>query len=531
MLQCTNDLADNLSSVERKVILITRGILQSEPNGLRRLVSMLKHAIALVWAAFVVTFLVFCLVPSGQRFACAPLSAGVFAAVLTCFPRCRPVVETPLCPWNWALFLFFLQLTGMPLLIMLDGPALTYLPYLPSAFATNVAMGVYSLGFLVVSATYSHFSKFRACNGSWLDSIRNWPDQKVVGSRTRITVYFIIGAFGVFLAFGSFSGILDYFNNPTAYHDSYLDSSSTWQGVGAIVLKQFLGFAVVMAWCKWIDSGGAKSSLFRRVVVTVAALAAILTSFSMFNFNRASLAVPLVSIATLTLVKGDKLSRRTMIVSSMLVLFLMPIFVLYREGIPVMDVPLRNKVADSVREEIRASAVAQMYGGAPQYLGFLLERSRWGSDPYWGEVTASSILSPLPILGKPFRRHSGFGIFNQMIYGTDAILDQNVPFQGEWFLDFNVLGVLFGSAIFGWVLHRLQGAFERSRSSIEIYIWQYLSVWTCFLIFGFGGIGVQSQVMIYYCWPIYGLWWLNKRSRSHLQVKFFKADFEDPTHS
>lgn len=481
-------------------------------------VSMLRHAISLVWVAFSVTLVAFCLVPPGQRFPCAPLSAGVFAAVLTSFPRCRPVVETPLCPWNWALFLFFLQLTGMPLLITLDGPALTYLPYLPSAFATNVAMGVYSLGFLVVSASYSHFSKYRACDGRWLDSIRNSPDRKAVGSRKRIAVYFILGAFGVFLAFGSFSGILDYFNNPTAYHDSYLDSSSTWQGVGAVVLKQFLGFAVVMTWCRWIDSGKAKCSLSRRVVITVAALAAILVSFSMFNFNRASLAVPLVSIATLTMVKGDKLSRLTMIVGSILVLLLMPIFVLYREGIPVTDLPLRGKLADSVRDEIRVSDVAQMYGGSPQYLGFLLERSRWGSNPYWGEVTASSILSPLPILGKPFRRNSGFGIFNQMIYGTDAILDQNVPFQGEWFLDFNILGVLFGSAIFGWVLHRLQGAFERSRSSIEIYIWQYLSVWTCFLIFGFGGIGVQSQVMVYYCWPIYGLWWLNKRSPSHLHV-------------
>ena len=98
---------------------------------------------------------------------------------------------------------------------------------------------------------------------------------------------------------------------------------------------------------------------------------------------------------------------------------------------------------------------------------------------------------------------------------TREIFGQTV----ESFLDFHVVGILFGSAMFGWVLHRLQRAFERSRSSIEIYIWQYLSVWTCFLIFGFGSIGVQSQVMIYYCWPIYAFWCAAKKWRLLIRLQ------------
>ena len=479
---------------------------------------MLKRATQFSWVAFLLVVVAVCWAPTGQRFPAAILSAFVFAAVLTWLPRCRPVVETPLCPWNWALLLFFVQLIVMPLSIILNGPTLGVLPSLPSPLAINMAMALYSVAFLPVCFVYSHFAEFRMTGAAWLDRLRNLPDTRNVGSARQLATFVLAGIAGVFLAFGSVAGLLEYFRDPVSYKDYFLDLSSTWRGLGAMVLKPFLGFAVVMAWCRWIDSGGVKSSSIRRGLVMILVLVGVAFSYSLFNFNRGSIAIPLLAVGTVALVKGEKVSWRIMAVSGVLVLVLTPVLALYRSGTEG-DLLSSADLADSLLERIDIAEVAQMYGGAPQYLGFLLEESHWGSDPRWGVVTISSILAPVAVIGKSFRRDSGYGIYDRMIYGTDAIVDQNPPFQAESFLDFNIVGVLLGSAIFGWVLHRLQRAFERSRSSIEIYIWQYLSVWTCFLIFGFAGLNVQSQVLCYYCWPIYAYWYSKARLRLPVRVQ------------
>ena len=143
----------------------------------------------------------------------------------------------------------------------------------------------------------------------------------------------------------------------------------------------------------------------------------------------------------------------------------------------------------------------QVYGGAPQFLAYFLERSRWAGRPAWGRVLVSSVMAPVPILGKPFRPDTGTAIYNRQIYGASDIADQIAPFTGETFLDFHLAGVLAGFCLLGWVAFRLQRAFERSRTSIEIFLWQYFAIWTCFLIFG--SVSVVSQIFLYFGWPLY----------------------------
>jgi len=428
------------------------------------------------------------------------------------------VVNTPLCPWNWALLVFSLQLIWMPLLITLDGPSLGVLPSLPSPFAINMAMVLNSLAFLTVCGVYNQFAKFRMARAAWLERFPNAPDTQKDGSAIRIGTYALLGIAGVLLSFGNIAGVLNYFNDPNYYRDYFRDASSTWQGLAALLLKPFLGFAIVMAWCKWIDSGASRQSRWHRSLVTIFVLMGIVVSYSTVGYTRGAFAVPLVAVATVTLVKGDKFSWRMIAVAGMLVLAMMPAYALYRSGTQLgEDLLTRADLQDLRLEKAEISAVVQMYGNAPQYLGFLLERSHLGRDPLWGVVTVSSILSPVPVIGKPFRQRSGFGIFNRVIYDTDGIADQNAPFQGEAFLDFHIPGILFVSAMLGWVLHRLQQAFERTGSSFEIYIWQYLSIWICFVIIG--SIEVPSQILIYSCWPIYAFWCATKRSRLRVRLQ------------
>ena len=144
------------------------------------------------------------------------------------------------------------------------------------------------------------------------------------------------------------------------------------------------------------------------------------------------------------------------------------------------DSSVRNVLADRVE----LNEMFQVYGGAPQFLGFFLEMGEWGANPQWGRVIASSALAPLPILGKPFRESSGNAIYNRFIYGTLDVQDQIAPFQGETFLDFHLPGLLVGFGLLGWLAFRLQMAFEYLSLFLRDFCLAILLRVDLFLIFG-----------------------------------------------
>ena len=404
---------------------------------------MLTRATPLAWGAFFAALIAVGRAPTGQRFPGVLLSTFIFAAVLTWLPRCRPVVKNPICPWNWALFVFALQLIGLPLLITLDRPSMGVLPSLPSSFAINMAMVLSCVAFLTVCAVYNHCSTFRMARPVGLDMMRNAPLREIYGSATWVAAAALLGIVGLVLSFGNIVGVLDFFNDPGFYRDYFADASSTWRGLAALLLKPFLGFAVIMTWCKWIDGGRKSSSWLRRSLLTIVMLAAAVASFSFVGYNRGAFTVPLVAVATVAIARGDMVSRRIIVMFGVFILVLMPAYAVYRSGTELGENLLtRSDLPEMLINNVDISDTVQMYGVAPQYLGFLLERSHWGRDPRWGALTVSSILSPLPVLGKSFRQQSGTATYNCLIYGTNAILDQYPPFVGEAFLDFHIVGVV-----------------------------------------------------------------------------------------
>lgn len=71
------------------------------------------------FVAFVIIVVTFLLAPSENKYPGALAGALVFFLVQVFLPSCRPVSGRLLCPWNWALFVFFLQLVLLPLSVLL----------------------------------------------------------------------------------------------------------------------------------------------------------------------------------------------------------------------------------------------------------------------------------------------------------------------------------------------------------------------------------------------------------------------------
>jgi hypothetical protein len=473
------------------------------------------------WVVGYAVVIVFLIGQTDQQYPAVILAAFAFAFVQWRLPACRPVAHHWLCPWNWALAVFFLQLVILPALITLDGPALGVLPHLPGSFAINMTIIVNTLAFLSFSGTYSHFA------GRGKDRTdRVLERATVVGSIQRSPVlwpagtYLALGIVGVLLTFGSLSGVLEYFINPTAFRTPQPEPA-TWPGFFGVLLRPFLGFAFLIVWCRRMDRVVSK---LRLALLTAVILAAVILSYGTFGFNRGSFTVPVIAMAAVSSAKGERVSLAVTTVGVLLILLIAPALAAYRGG----DFSSRELFANPSNRNVKLGKIdvmesIQIYGAAPQFMAFLLERNGWVAAPHWGSVTVSSLLSPVPVLGKLFRESSGTAIYNTMIYDTPEVQDQIAPFQGELFLDFNIVGVISGYCFLGWIAHRLQRAFERSRSSLDCFIWQYAAIWMFFLIFG--SISVVSQIYFYFGWPIY-LYFLYRRLKSRFAWRPRRVPFE-----
>lgn len=455
--------------------------------------------------AFVVVATAFLSVPSENKYPGALIGAFVFFLVQCFLPICRPVSGKLLCPWNWALFVFFLQLVLLPLSVLLFGPSQGVLPFLPSDRAINIAMLINIAAFAAFCGTYHHFA--RRWHKSRQSSLPRQHSRIVstAPSLAFIALNGVIGFTGFFLAFGALNKLKEYFSDPAGYINRLMDMSDRLAPAAGQFLRPFLGICIVMLWCRWLDRKDSHKTDGFSSVVTILAILAVCFSNATFNYNRGSLVVPLVAMLAVIVSGPTRVPRRAAISAGaivLIVLVLMPFYGAYRSSnFTGQELVSDPSVRDLLADKVELSEMLQVYGGAPQFLAFFLETGKWATEPQWGRVLISSAMAPVPILGKSFRDNSGSAIYNRLIYGMREVADQIAPFQGEAFLDFHLAGVLVGFSVLGWIAFKLQTAFTQSQSFFEMFVWQYFSVWAFFLIFG--SLSVVSQIFIYFCWPFY----------------------------
>jgi hypothetical protein len=458
----------------------------------------------IVWGAAIayvalITYLVlmlFSVPPERSDLPAGIFSIATFLIVQIVWSECRFETNTPLCPGTLAQFLFATQIVLMPMLIILYRASIGTLPWLPSKFAINFTLSMISLSYLAFSAAYHYTSLY--LKRSVIDSLRSSQIENTTHKNKvewLILPYIALGAVGLFLYHGSLQGYITYLTNP-ASTNAIKEESTTLSSAASIFLRPFIGFGIIMAWCLWIDR---KKNDQRFIGLGTLLIFIALPLVNTFGYNRGSIVAPIIAMAATYSLRVRRLTFKLLATAGCILFIFTLAAGAYRE---VSDDDIVNSVLTSSNTgQPNAVAFVQIYSVAPQFTGFLIEETGFGSKLYWGSTLVSSALYPVPILGKPFRQHSGPTIYNEAIYAADnpGVTDQILPYVGELFINFHIPGVLCGFLLLGYIIAQLQKRFMTARSTIDAYCWFFISFWILFP----GNVSVTSQFYIYFAWPIY----------------------------
>ena len=445
----------------------------------------------------IVSIALFAASPRAATYWSALPSIVAFALTQAVLPTVAARVRYPLCPHNWVLLLFCFQLVIDPLLLCWLGPVRNTLPLLPDPNAINVAQCVVLLAWFgfVIGAHLAATSAAtpRAFVGR-LAALR----RPVFTAPTMIVAFAVLGIIGLALAFHSPHALLAYFKRATGHVGiSNTAGQSGLVKTASVLLRPFLTAAFLIPWLLWLERRPSRGKVvFASILVAIP----VLVTSATYSYNRASVLAPLIAMTAVFGAKVKRVGFLVLAIAAFSGLFVATFARAYRNtNVAITQVATNSAARHAVLRKVDLNQEIQIYTSAPQFLGFLLSRTQYGREPRYGRTIVSSIMSPVPVLGKPFRSTSGEGVYNHLIYGNATTRDQVAPFEGELFLDFTFPGVLLGFAIVGFVVGRLQQTFERAHSAFAAFVWQYAAIWIGFLVIG--SIAVTSQITIYFFWP------------------------------
>ncbi len=452
-----------------------------------------RPAFALFLAAQALALGLFVAAPHANEYPAAALGIEAFIAAQLLLPACRLRFDVPLCPANVAQIFFWMQLVLVPLLIGYLDIAQGTLPHVPSSEAIGWACGLRVVGYLSFCVVFQILSARRKLERQVERS--SGGRHELLAERLFVIPAAAVGLLGFFLMFGSVGTYLEYISSPVLQREMEQLPTSL-ASAGGTFLRPFLGFALVVAWSVWLT--GRPRQVFAAAGVTLALLAVLV--LANFNYNRGTMLAPVVAAAAAYSLHVRRISFTTAMACGVAVLAASLAWGWYRST--------EQRITDLATADLHDSWSSaqindflQIYGSGPQLTGFLLEELDAAQVRYLGKTLVPSLLYPLPILGKPFRPNSGITIFNMMIYQDPEIMDQNIPYDGELFMNLHIPGIVVGYALLGALLVFLQRRFLASVTPAQAYLWFFPALWAVFP----GSLPVLSQIAIYFMWPLYAL--------------------------
>ncbi len=428
--------------------------------------------------------------PHIWKFPSALLPATVFLIAPIVIPCFVSRSNRPLSPHNWALVVLFVCTVGVPVVMVWEGPARGVLPIMPDDDAIGVALRLQAavlVAFLVGLVSWNPaFAK---------PGPRSQPSGSGLLPR-EIVLFAFAGVAGLWLTFGSIEAVFHFFSNPAEFANESADP--TVRKALGLILRPFLILSVIGWWSKRVVEHHSTSL---RVVETAIAVIVIIIVGISYSFNRAAFAVPIVALLS---AYSGWVRRPPLLTLVLLSLFgfgsLIAIGSYRSSGFDAGDV-LRDPDAQGfLWDQVHPLDQLQIYGGGPQFTAFLIRANELSRSEAGGTLFGS-LVSPVPIFGKPFRSASGPVVYNRLIYGTSTILDQLIPFPGELFINVGLLGTLLVFVVLGMIVRQLDHYYEIASSPLQSYIAFYTTAWVLYLVPG--SLSAVAQIFVYFFWPIY----------------------------
>lgn len=444
-----------------------------------------------VWggaAAVVLAVVVVELLGGGAPLMAPLLTAPVYALVVTQLPALRIRPTQVVSPRAWLLYVGGLQLVLTPLVITLTGVARYTLPHLPDPGRVEQALLLQLAAFL--AAVLALAAPRRAAPGG--ASSAPPPSWWQLPPRAVVLGFALVGVAGAALKFRTPTALLDYLRGAYVRNTLGGEGPSLVDSVATLLLP-FLSFGAVLAVLAVVHRSPSRVHQVRTLAVL---LPALLVTTLLFDYNRASLAVPFLALVAAYLRTRDRLPVRLLALAGIAGIGLILLVSGLRSASNAASLSSQGLGGDG-RVPL-GTAELQVYGSGPQFLGWALEHPPEGAFPL---TTLSSTVYPVPKLGTGFRESSGPVVFNRSVYGDDRALDLIVPFQAEVLWDFGLPGLLLAYAGVGLLVRRCDDGYLGTRHPLGAYIWMYLGVWSCFLLLG--SLAVVAQVALYSAAPLW----------------------------
>jgi hypothetical protein len=434
------------------------------------------------------------------RYPAVPISFATFLAIQLLVPRVRWNRDRVVGPGNVATTLFFLQLVVIPTVLVLSGPYLGALGFLPADQYVNTALMLQALAYACYAGGYV----------AWTKPVRPRPLLLEPGLTTGIAVSFIaLGAVGLALTFPSVGALVDYFSGQGDIF--YEPGPATLGSAASQFFMPFLAYGVIILWAARIARRrpGARLQPLEMGLIVVA-----IGASAIYNYNRGSVVVPLLALITAYSCFGRRQSPARIVALLAILAVLGFMFGQYRDFYSGTRGGAINPAAAGLdRPGTSFADNLQSYGNGPQFWAIVVQEvDRTGMRH--GESIVSSALDPLPVLGKPFRSASAPTVYNELIYGQPDIIDQILGFGPELYWSFGIPGIVVGYLLLGFVVRRFDDRVEVAPDALASFSWSYCGTWVALL--AINSIAVLAQIVVYFFWPILAMFVVAYLARSRI---------------
>jgi hypothetical protein len=383
-----------------------------------------------------------------------------------------------LTPKNLMLFVFFNKLVMIPVELLLVGNAIPFFDPRHSPLYEEVSIMLASFSCFVI--------------GWWWRQNKYPPLTINLAVKPRPAIwrwsYFVIGIVSLLLIYRS---PVAYLSQAILTKSNATEDGSTFR-LFANLGSRFLWFSVILFWISHRSAVNGRSSGVIRNILFV-----FLCLISSLSTNRGNIIYPLLALFSVMIDRLVVRRKLLIVISSIPIIALLFFFDKLRiqKSLNIADIPrLISEFYSGIDYLLLGH---QIYFGSIYQLTPLIGMNVLET----GNTLFSSLMFPVPLLGKAFRQTSGVILYNSAIFSESNRTDQVIPVAAELYYNFGLPGVMlfhfFIGAGYQWVDSKFKQACVSDRT--KAFAWFFIALLFNSLIFL--SLSVFVQFILYNALP------------------------------